>query len=216
MKYLLATAAMIFAIPAGAMAENLLPAKERAGFEIGVGESILGHTVEGSYRLNDSFAVRGMYGKSSYDFEGDIDGNEFDGALDLGGKGLFVDFYPTKGALRMSAGALMLDHSLDASTVGSTEIMGTTYSSTIDAKASFEKDIAPTISVGFNKPLFGSRFMLSGDLGAAYVGGMKVSVKDNSGLIPTADLDAETDDIRDALGDLNVAPFVKVGLSVAF
>lgn len=216
MKKLILASALALTVPAAAMAQDNFGLSDRGEIRIGVGESILGHTVEGSYRFSEKFAIRGMYGSASMDFDGSEDAFDYEGEVELGGKGVLIDFYPTAGAFRMSAGALMLDHEMDFKTDGTFTAGGNTYNSTIEGTGSFNKSVSPTVSVGFEKALFKSPFMLNADIGAAYTGGFDTSFRDPDGNIPQNEIDAETEDFSDTLADLNIVPFVKVGVSFAF
>lgn len=215
MKNILTPAALALAMPLTMMAQSasadLLPS-----FEIGVGESILGHTIEGGVRLNDRIGVRGMYGEGSYDFSGSMGDNDFDGTFHMGDTAAFLDLYPFGGALRLSGGAVKLGHAFDASTDGSFESGGNTYTTTVDANAKFKRSIAPAGSIGFNKSLFGTPLSLSADLGAVYTGGVDLTMTDRSGMVPQEEMDKQAEEVRDVLDRLTVAPFAKVGVTFTF
>lgn len=216
MKKLVLAASLTFALPVAAMAEGHMSPSSDLGLRFGTGASIIGATVEGSYRFSDRLAVRGMYGKGSFDYNETNSGNDYEAEFDLGGSGVFIDFYPTDGALRMSAGALMMDYDMVASTTGSFTTGGTTYTSTVEGEGNFKNDISPTVSFGFEKSLFKTPLMLNADIGAAYTGGYETSFRDPDGNIPQSDIDAETKNFSDTLNDLKIMPFVKVGVSFAF
>lgn len=205
MKKLLLSTAFVAALPAAAMAET-------GDFSFGVGESLLGHTVEGGYRFSDKFGMRGQYGTASFSHTQTEDGNDYNGDIELGGAGLWVDFYPTAGAFRMSAGALKLDHTFD----GTTTVSGAGGSSDIAIHSEFKKSVSPAVSIGFSKPLFGGPFNFNADLGAAFTGGMTFDVTESSGQATEQEIEQETAEMRDFLADLKVAPFVKVGVSLNF
>ncbi len=185
-------------------------------FSLGLAESTQGHTVEFGYRLNDKFAVRGLYGQGNFGFDNNIDDNTYSGDVDLGGLGLMFDYYIGKGRYRVSAGVLQLEHGLSASTIGTTTIGGTTYPSTLDVDGSFKNDIAPVVSLGFQKPLFGSNVYFTGDLGAMFTGGAQVSATDPNGIIPQTAIDEEVSDLESSLDKVKVAPFLKIGVGFNF
>ena len=219
MQKILIAAAFAALAPASAMASSLASTanvKQAPKFEIGIGESILGHTIEGGYRFNDNLGVRGMYGTASIDFEGDVDDYNFDGSFDMSGAGVFVDLYPTGGAFRVSLGALQMNHAFEGSTHGTVNYGASTYTGVLTADMKFKNDIAPAASIGFSKALFKSPIKLSADLGAAYTGGMEFTAKSPDPLVPQSAIDAEFSEVNDTLNDLKVAPFIKVGLSYAF
>jgi hypothetical protein len=209
MKKTLTALALIVAAPGIANAND-------HKFSVGVGESILGHTIEGTYAVTPHLSVRALYGNSDYDFDVDSGDRNYESKLGLGGAGVLVDLHPGAGAFRITAGAMKLDTSFDASTSGTMEFGGTSYTSTIDATASFKNEIAPVVAIGFAKPIFGSRFILTSDIGAAYTGGMNFEASDRSGTIPQDDVDRETEELRDTLEKADYVPFIKIGLNFAF
>ena len=96
---------------------------------IGAKLGMLGLGVEYGYRVNDLISVRGgLYG-SSYSFDDTKSSIDYELELKFDSLSIGVDFHPTKGALRLSLGALQNDNSIVAQSnpTQSFDIGGTAY-----------------------------------------------------------------------------------------
>jgi hypothetical protein len=183
-------------------------------FGLGLSGSLLGGTLEASYHLTETIAIRGMYGTGKLDYTSELDGNQADLEGNFSGYGILFDAYPTGGALRLSAGAIRLNHKLTGSLTGN--IGGYGSSEIMDIEASFKNNISPIASIGFKKQVFNSAFYLSGDLGAAYTGGGSVTGSERSGIVPLSYVDSELSEVNSSLDKLKIAPFFSLGVGFNF
>lgn len=207
----LAFGALTSVAPAPALAEPSAPP-----FTFGIGESVLGHTFEAGYRLNNRFGVRGIFGEGSLSADPSIEGNTYEGDVSLGGIGLIFDYYTRGDAIRLSAGAITLNHRFEGATSGNTVVNGTLYDAPLNLSASFEQSLAPMISVGVQTPIRNSRFLFFGDFGLVYTGGASATGTDPTNTITQSDIDAELADINNAIDDLPIAPFLNLGIGFSF
>jgi hypothetical protein len=183
-------------------------------FGVGVSGSLLGSTIEAKYRLTEKISLRGMYGTGNLNYNGEFEDNQANFGADFGGFGLLFDAYPTGGALRISAGAVQLNHKLTGSLTG--DIGGYGSSATMDIEASFKNNISPVASIGFQKQVFKSAFYLSGDLGAAYTGGISVTGSERSGIVPQSYVDSELSEFNRSLNKIKIAPYFSLGVGFNF
>lgn len=168
-------------------------------YSLGAGLTSLGATVEGTYELNNTFAVRGQFirapslsGSETVDVNGadyDIDG---DGTF--GGVAVVGDFYPTPLGWRLSGGLFFSNTSLDASFSGP---------ESFDGELAFEKDVAPMLTTGYKLDL-GNRFYLAGDIGAIF---SELEAETNS---TDPAVQNDVDDINDELADIPAFPYVSL------
>lgn len=187
-------------------------AADPGDMSVGVGVSTLGPTVEGTYRITESFGVRVPAGYVGADYSDTEDGISYDLDLTLGGVGVLGDYYPGLGGLRLSAGAIYARIEADGTARGDGTVGNTDYTGVdLDASVEAENRVMPAVAVGYDAEI-GQRWMISADLGALYTGGFNASLTDRSGQVSQADLDAEIGDLEDDAPDYY--PYVK--LTVAF
>lgn len=185
--------------------------------EFGIGESVLGHTVEVGYRINETFGLRGFHSRAGMSFRKSLDQDIYEGNLQGGSSGLFVDLYPLAGNMRLSLGLAGLGGiNAAGSTTTSFEINGQTHDTALNLDARFRNDISPILTVGYSRGILASRIRASADIGAVYVGGFDVTATDPRGLIPENEMEAEADRLGRQLNRYDVLPFIKVEISVAF
>jgi hypothetical protein len=212
------TFGLILALGAiGALGAVPAQAGDRIG--IGVKAGTLGLGVDLTGRFNNWFSVRGTLSKYDYDdtfTESDI---EYDGTLKLGAYGVMLDFYPMKGAFRLSAGLLKNRNELDMSgtPTADIDIGDTTYTpaevGTLDGGVQF-KDTVSYFGIGFgNAAKAPGRVRFVFDLGVLAQGAGDVTLSSSTGLVNPADLQEEEKQIEDDIDSYKYWPVVAFGIS---
>lgn len=226
MKSLITTAAVAcLALAAGAAsAEN---------FAIGAQAGTTGFGVSGQYKLNDRFVLRGDLDSFKYDIdvEGDDADLQYEGEIDFGTVGLFVDYHPGGGSFFLSGGAYLGKREVSISGRGAPgttvdvgdDVFAAEQVGTITGTADFG-DSAPFLGLGWNTAFSGEgkigfRFLA----GAAFGSDAEVSLSRSGGTATGADaaaidaeLDREEQELQDDVDGVSVYPVVQIGLSYRF
>ncbi|MGQ0815304.1 MAG: hypothetical protein ACT4O1_12735 [Gemmatimonadota bacterium] len=194
--------------------------------QVGIGARVgtLGLGGEVSVGLGSRLGIRGGLGVLPGEINQTVDDIDytFDPPSNIWNVG--VDFYPTDGGFRISAGVINRKR-FEASAVqrGSTEVGGTTYNGTITLNGTLEneRETAPYAAIGFGKT-FRRGFGLFIDLGAANMGEANIELTgtcqlDNGQACPNQaqfqqDLEAEERQAEeDAGGVLKWHPIIQLG-----
>lgn len=235
MKTTLLTAALVATLAAPVAMAN--PFQEFSGnmptfsfgddseFHIGGNVGTQGFGVEGGYRINSTFGIRGSHHWFDYEDTVDFQGSEVDASASLGFTGVMVDFYPFGGNLRLSGGAYKNASSGSASGeyTQAFDFNGYTYNPSsptrIDAELDWEKEIAPAASIGYFGKL-GNHISLGVELGAMFTGPAQVSATASGDPLVVSQLqpriDTEIENIQNELDRIGVYPIAKVGLNIRF
>lgn len=217
MKNLLLASAAIAALTTAASAQD-------GKLRFGLGVSTMGGTLEGAYRLNQNWAIRGLVagGINTNTLGGGtqtIDGVTYTTTGQLGGFALLGDYYTGNSGFRVSGGAFVSNTSFSGSTVASAanpiEIGNTTLTAgeTASASIEFRRKVSPMAAIGYDWNI-GRNFTLSGEIGAIAMGGLNVNL--TAPAAPAADVARETQNIRDELSRFNVYPYVGITASFRF
>jgi len=215
MRFLFASTALTVILATGATAQD-------TNARIGLGLSTMGATLEGAYRFNDRFALRGVVagGINTNTLGGGtqtIDGVTYTTNGQLGGFALLADYYTGSTGFRLSGGAFVSNTSFTGSTTASPtnpiEIGNTTLTGgeTASATVEFRNRVSPMLTVGWDQNI-GRNFTLSAEVGAIAMGGLNVDV--TAPAAPAADVARERQNIVDELSQFGVFPYV--GLTAAF
>lgn len=217
MSKILITASAIALIAGAAAAQD-------TGLRFGLGVSTMGGTLEGAYRINQNWAVRGVVagGINTKTLGGGtqtIDGVTYNINGQLGGFALLGDYYTGGTGFRISGGAFVSNTSFSGSTQASAAntitIGNTTLSSgeTVSTSIEFKNKVSPMATVGYDWNI-GRNFTLSGEIGAIAMGGLNVNV--TAPAAPAADVARETQNIRDELSGYGVYPYVAITAAFRF
>lgn len=226
MKITLTAAAALLALSTPLMAQENMRA--------GLGVTSLGATVEGQYRINENWAVRGLYsGGLSYDdsgteVESDVTAT-YSGSGNLGGAAILMDYYVGGSGFKISGGLLMSTTGLDLSSnlsptgngsfdFGDLDI--TAGSIDVDASAEFKRSMAPMITLGYDWQIT-DRFSLNAEVGAIAIGGFDIDMTAtpdqdaiNAGFDQAAidaEIDAEIAKAQDDIGNsADLYPFIGI------
>lgn len=197
----------------------------KAGFLTGVGLDVSVPVAE-----NINLRAGGSGWKYDRDFtEGGID---YRGDLRLRTAGVYVDWYPTYGIFRVSAGLVRNSSRFALNgrpSPGQTVTIGdTTYDATqvgsVDGAVVFDRDPAPFIGVGFGNPSARGRWGFVGEIGWIRQKTPQATLTATCGaaLSPAqcvdlqADAAAEQAELQDAVKDWRWYPALSVGLSFRF
>jgi len=178
-------------------------AAQDSNLRFGLGLSTMGGTLEGAYRFNDRFAVRGVVaGGVNGNTTDTADGVQYNVSGTLGGFALMGDYYTGNSGFRVSGGAFLSNTSLSGNAVASLgnpiDIGLTTLNAgeRADVDIEFNNRVSPILTVGYDWNI-GRNFTLSGEIGAIAMGGLNASVSTNVA-VPAADLARETRNIQNA------------------
>lgn len=186
----------------------------------------LGLGLEVGRPLAEKWALR--FGANAY--SGDVDVNEsnidYEASLDLRNAGFTLDWHPTAGAFRVSAGGFY--NGAEVSVLarvrsGSVEINNTSYASTEIGSLSGDvtfKRFAPYIGVGFGN-VTRKGFAYSIDLGAFYQRTRQVNLAVTCGTTARctqlqSDVRAEQEQLREDLDDYRLWPVIQAGFGYVF
>ena len=176
------------------------------------------------YPLSERLAIRGGINGSSYSFDQTRSGIDYEIDINWESASVALDFHPTRGALRLSAGVLKNGNSLSTrSNVSENVTVGdVTYTltevGTLRGAVSFNR-IAPFIGMGWDWSR-NNRFGITFDFGVVSQGSPTVSLSADGLLLGSPmfldDLAAEEIELKNAFGDLDSMPFVTFGLMFRF
>lgn len=168
----------------------------------GVGVTNFGLSLQGEYKASPQVGVRGMLmGGFNLDDEFDVDDASVDGDASLGGVAVVADYYPLSNPWRVSGGLFF----------STSEVTGEVTDGllTYEGEITFQNDIAPMITTGFNAEI-ATGWSLSGDVGVI-ISSLEVSSDDADPAVQQ-----EIDDLNDDLEDLPVFPFVGIAVSYSY
>jgi hypothetical protein len=202
---------VVLASPAFAQENNL---------RFGLGISSLGTSVEGAYRFNQSFALRGVLAGSDITGRvGTVDGVRYDSNWQLGGFALLADYYAGNSGFRVSGGAFVSGTSFRGTALASPSnpvpIGNTTLTNgeTAVVTSEFSRKISPILTVGYDWNI-DPRFTLSGEIGGIVTGGLDVSLV--SPTVSAADIATEVRNIQNERAVGNLYPYIAITGSFRF
>lgn len=152
-------------------------------------------------------------------------GIDYKADLDFETIPILLDLHPFHGNFRITGGVFINNHEMDlsstvdASTVGNGGSAGVAR---LNANASWSKDFAPYLGIGFGNAADDNTLDLpvavgfSLDIGAFYQGSPNVTLTDSSGAVNAADLEAERRQLEDDLSGFKFYPVVTVGIHIRF
>ncbi len=207
MKSIFLTASAIALLASAATAQD-------TNLRFGLGVSTMGATLEGAYRFNQSWAVRGVIaGGLSANGSQSVDGVSYDTSGQLGGFALLADYYTGSSGFRVSGGAFVSNTNFSGSTTATAanpiNVGNVTANSgeTVSAEIEFARKVSPMLTVGYDWNI-GRSFTLSGEIGAIGMGGLNVSV--DAPAIAAAEVAREVNNINDELSAFGVYPYVAI------
>lgn len=231
---------LLVAVPCALM----LSTANAATPQVAVGGSLglMGIGADLFVKFNDKVNGRlsGRFG--SIDADGEEDGIDYNGSLDLSTTGALIDFHPWGGSFRITGGVYSNSNELDleATSPNNAEIGDVTYNITdgkVNSNVSFDST-APYLGIGWGNPMkAGSRWTFMTDIGVLFQGSPSADISatgdvelnrngqtlgfeigDGSALDQEfqGELKKEQDNLNDDLEDFDMMPVVSVGLSYRF
>lgn len=186
----------------------------------------LGLGVEYTYALNERVSLRGGINGAQYGFDAEESGIAYDFDLIWDSLSVGVDFHPSRGPFRLSAGLLSNDNGLDAQSrlAGSIDVGGTVYTpaevGTLRASVGFDST-APFVGLGWDwSRKEGRRFGVSFDLGIVRQGAPRLTLSADGSLANDVnfaiDLATEKAELEDALDGFDLFPYATLGFVFKF
>ncbi|MGU9963169.1 MAG: hypothetical protein ACNYPD_03580 [Candidatus Halichondribacter symbioticus] len=193
----------------------------------------MGMMIEGHAMINDRFGLRVPLAGFRYNtndiglftLRDQADGLVTDGRIGIGGVGVLFDWYPQRGRLRLSAGAIVPFWHVRGNYTGSADapirLGGVDYTDvSVRTIGRFANPITPMIAIGYGGNLAGNASFVF-DIGFLLNNGYKTSITQTAGApIPAANLTAE---LAKVTANLNkptflrmMFPFIKFGVTFAF
>jgi len=208
----------------------LAPAALSAEVAVGVSVSTLGLGVEAELPLGERFGLRLGAHKGSVDRDFTEDGVDYVGDLELENASLLLDWHPTGGAFRISAGALLNGNEVVARAsaddlvleIGNLPIPASAVES-LRGTASFDT-FSPYIGLGASTNFGDSgRWGFLFDAGVALQGSPEVDLEGS--LIPELEdleplfqvqLLIEEQNLEREIGEYDLYPVISIGVSYSF
>jgi hypothetical protein len=193
-------------------------AQERS-WTLGVTGGTLGVGPELAYRLGPRVGMRANAGFLSVSRNEEVDDIDYDGDLKLNSFGAMVDWYPTGGGLRLSAGARINNNEIEivGSPTTSVTVGGNTYTpqqvGTLSGTLAGD-DFVPVLTLGYGGTL-AQGFTLGAELGVMWQGKMKIDNLRTTGLLASAaqfqaDVEREEQSIEDELDGYELWPILQI------
>jgi hypothetical protein len=195
-----------------------------SGFFIAPQVSTLGLGVEGGYRINEYFGVRGAANFLNLDRDLSTDNIDFDGKARLGSFGATADLFPFGGGFRLSGGLRVNDNHGDLTGTADRNVTlnGNTYTPAqigrVDSHVEFSR-ISPYVGIGWSGTIFSPNVYFAADLGVLFQGDPKVSLS-ATGAAANPQLQADIvrvqRDVEDKVNRLAVYPVVSFSIGYRF
>jgi len=160
-----------------------------------------------------------------FDYDGEIEDNEYDIGLDFSSFSALVDYYIFQGSFRISSGVVSLNHelALDAKLDENLDIGDGDYTpaqiGTLSGSVEID-DVAPYVGIGWGNTLGrNKRWGFYTDFGVAFAGSPNAKLSaTGAGAVPglPADLAKEEDEIQDELDAFRFYPVLSMGLFFRF
>lgn len=175
-----------------------------------------------THGISETFGVRAEGNYLNYGKDVNSDGVNYDAKVKMEHLGVYVDYHPFGGNMRLTAGVLLGNDRFTGTAkgnAGTVNINGTDYnlsgeSLKLDAKFPSTR---PYLGIGYGHSVSKGLGMFF-DVGVAY-GKPKASLTASQGLATAAgdaNIEAEKRKVQDDLDKVKLWPVVKVGLSYAF
>ncbi len=186
------------------------------------GISSFGLSFEGGYQFAPEFRARGGWmGGVNVDETRTEDGNTFDVDAEIGALTMMVDYSPVDAGWRMSGGVLVSRTTIDSTVRGAAgdpiEYNGQSFSSGVaESLIEFKRSVSPVVTAGYEYPI-SDNWVLSGEIGAVFIGGVDVEVTGDSAELQDAiDNDEDVKSMREDLADVSIYPYINIAMGYRF
>lgn len=175
--------------------------------------------------LNEAVTLRGDFSTlGTHDKNGTKDGISYTGKIKVSRWGLFADYFPLGNSFHLTGGATINDVSVKlrsnllpgaSVTVGNATVTANA-NDYFNATIKFPK-VTPYIGIGWGHVDKEPGWGFVGDLGASF-GRSKVTIDTNIAQrgVSQADIDRETQQIKDGVGKIRVLPQASLGVSYRY
>ena len=199
----------LIAIATAALCASAATAQDVGQASAGLGISTYGINLEGAYRIDPSYGVRGVFiSGPSAEYEETDDVGTIEGDAELGGLMIMGDFYPNQGDWRISGGLFFSQNEVSASG----EIDGDAATASIK----FENEVAPIVTTGYEWG-FADGWSLTPEIGLIYTGGLAVEyTAENPADQATIDADPDVQDAIEDGEDIVLLPYLAFTVSYQF
>lgn len=194
------------------------------GHAIGLKAGALGLGVEYTHEFSERLAIRAGINGSEYGFDGEESGIDYEFDLVWDSISVAVDFHPLTTALRLTGGLLRNDNRLEAVSrpSGNVTIGGDTYTpaeiGTLTGRIGFD-DTALFAGVGWDWSKR-KRLGMSLDIGIVDQGAPSVRLRGSGTALGDPmfqdDIAAEEAELAAELDDLDLLPYLTLGLVIRF
>ena len=145
----------------------------------------------------------------------DINGNTFDGSLDVASFNLIADYYIGDQGVRLSGGLSIGGYEITGK-MTNPSINGRTYSGEFSLDMQQTRQIAPVVSVGVRRSIT-DRWGLTADIGARFTGmTLTTTGQETLSASDQARYNADLADVNTDLRDIQAIPFVSIGARFEF
>jgi len=178
--------------------------------------------------LNEVVTLRGDFSTlGSHTKNGSQEGINYEGKVKVSRWGLFADYFPLGNGFRVTGGATVNDMSvkLRSNVLAGTPLSIGNATVTADGTERFNADIkfpkvTPYIGIGWGHMDKEPGWGFVGDVGVS-IGRAKVTIDTNviqrsGGAITQADVDRETQELKDGVGKIRVLPQATLGVSYRY
>lgn len=197
-------------------------AQEVGDWTASVGVSTFGANYEAIYQLRPNMRLRGaVMGGLNYSGTEEEDGSTFEVDANLSAFAVMADYYPTQSGWRVSGGVLFNGSKLDSTATGSAsnpiEIDDQTFSTgSLDVDADFKNTLSPIVTTGYDYR-FKNNWIVSGEIGAIYTGGIDLTATGSTAEIQTAINNSDDyNTSRQDASDITFLPYISVTVGYTF
>ncbi len=179
-----------------------------------------------AHAINPSFTVRGdLASLGNYNKDQTESGIDYKAKASFSRLGIFGDYFPFSGGFRLTGGLTVNNQKIDLTSTaqpGSTIMVGDqTVNMSADDRLYVSIKVpktTPYIGLGWGHQQANKGFGFVADIGAT-IGKAKLTVEatgPNLSTVSQADLDKETQELRDGVGKITFIPQISLGLNYRF
>ncbi|WP_204114601.1 hypothetical protein [Shimia biformata] len=208
-------AAPMAAIAEDAMQPPLPVTNDSSPWSFSLGLSTVGITGQVAYQVNDRFRLRGVVGRAPR-----IRGSENESGIDytvdarIAGVSLLGDYFIGGSNFRLTFGAFLSGSSLTGDASGPLTVGDDVYNTTIQAKATFAREVAPILALGFDVPM-GKNTTFVGTAGYIFTDGLTTNITVIAGdPVDPDDIVTEEGQLKNSIGP--GYPFIELGVLFTF
>ena len=179
-----------------------------------------------AHAINPSFTVRGdLASLGNYNKDQTESGIDYKAKASFSRLGIFGDYFPFSGGFRLTGGLTVNNQKIDLTSAAQPGSQMTVGDQTVTLAADDRLYVAikvpkatPYIGLGWGHQQANKGFGFVADIGAT-IGKAKLTVEatgPNLSTVSQADLDKETQELRDGVGKITFIPQISLGLNYRF